>query len=109
VLGVGVVLGVVVAACVYAATGDGFSVAGASNDLLAYLGVFGLIALDGVVPVFPGETTLNAAATAAVQGTCDLLPVIVMGALGAIVGDHPCAGTARVCRLTPSLRCRRRR
>ena len=95
VLGVVVVVGVVVAACVYAATGDGFSVADAPNDLLAYLGVFGLIALDGVVPVFPGETTLNAAATAAAQGTLDLLPVIVMGALGAIVGDSSLFWLAR--------------
>lgn len=78
---------VVVAALVYMATGDGFSVADAPNDFLTYLGVFALIALDGVVPIFPGETTLNAASTAAAQGTLDLLPVIVMGALGAIVGD----------------------
>jgi membrane-associated protein len=78
---------VVLAAFVYMATGDGFSVTDAPSALLTYLGVFALIALDGVVPVFPGETTLNAASTAAAQGTLDLLPVIVMGALGAIVGD----------------------
>ncbi len=94
-LGCVVVFFVVLAAFVYAATGDGFSVADAPNDFLTYLGVFGLIALDGVVPVFPGETTLNAAATAAAQGTLDLLPVIIMGALGAIVGDSALFWLAR--------------
>jgi hypothetical protein len=34
------------------------------------------------VPIFPGETTPNAAATAAAQGTLELWPVIAMGALG---------------------------
>jgi hypothetical protein len=43
--------------------------------------------LGRVVPIFPGETTLNAASTAAAQDTLDLLPVIVIGALGAIVAD----------------------
>ena len=87
VLAVVLVVFVVVAALVYMATGDGFSVADAPSAFLTYLGVFALIALDGVVPIFPGETTLNAASTAAAQGTLDLLPVIVMGSLGAIVGD----------------------
>jgi membrane-associated protein len=87
VLGILLVVLVVVAALVYMATGDGFSVADAPSAILTYLGVFALIALDGVVPIFPGETTLNAACTAAAQGTLDLIPVIVMGALGAIVGD----------------------
>lgn len=94
VAGVAVVV-VVAAAGVYMATGDGFSVADASSDLLTYLGIFGLVALDGVVPIFPAETTLNAAATAAAQGTLELLPVIVMGALGAIVGDSSLFWIAR--------------
>ncbi|WP_244928050.1 DedA family protein [Nocardioides sp. W7] len=57
------------------------------NPAAAYLWVFILIALDGVMPIFPGETTLNAASTVAAQGKLELAPVIVMGALGAIVGD----------------------
>jgi membrane-associated protein len=86
---------VVAAALVYMGTGDGFSVTDASSALVTYLGVFALIALDGVVPIFPGETTLNAASTAAAQGTLDLLPVIVAGALGAIVGDSSLFWLAR--------------
>ena len=86
---------VVVAAGVYMATGDGLSVADSPSAFVTYLGVFALVALDGVVPVFPGETTLNAAATAAAQGTLELLPVIVMGALGAIVGDSSLFWLAR--------------
>ena len=94
-LGCVVVFFVVLAAFVYAATGDGFSVADSPSAFVTYLGVFALVALDGVVPVFPGETTLNAAATAAAQGTLELLPVIVMGALGAIVGDSSLFWLAR--------------
>jgi membrane protein DedA with SNARE-associated domain len=54
---------------------------------VSYFLVFLLIGLDAVMPIFPGETTLNAAATFAAQGKLDLGPIIVMGALGAIVGD----------------------
>jgi len=65
---------------------DGFSLIEPDGSL-SYLMVFLLIAGDAVVPVFPGETTLNAAATLAAQGELQLLWVIVAGALGAIVGD----------------------
>ena len=61
----------------------------------SYVMVFVLIALDAVMPIFPGETTLNAAATLAAQGKLDLLPIIVMGALGAIVGDSALFWIAR--------------
>ena len=60
-----------------------------------YFLVFLLIALDAVMPIFPGETTLNAASTAAANGNLDLLPIIVMGALGAIVGDSSLVWIAR--------------
>jgi membrane-associated protein len=46
-----------------------------------------LVFLDAVVPVFPGETTLNAASTLASQGTLDLWLVILAGAFGAIADD----------------------
>lgn len=85
----------VVAAVSYMVSGDGISVLDAPNPGLTYFSVFALVALDGVVPIFPGETTLNAASTAAAQGTLDLLPVIVMGALGAIVGDSALFWIAR--------------
>lgn len=95
VLSVLVALLCVVAAISYMADGDGLSVVDAANPALTYVGVFALVALDGVVPIFPGETTLNAAATAAAQGALDLWPVIVAGALGAIVGDSALFWIAR--------------
>lgn len=81
---------VVAAALNYVSDDDGLSLIDPSNPTRSYVAVFVLVALDGVVPIFPGETTLNAASTAAAQGTLELVPVIVMGALGAlgaIVGD----------------------
>ena len=59
---------------------------------MAYVWVFVLIALDAVIVIFPGETTLNAAATLAAQGKLELWPIIVMGSLGAIVGDSTSSG-----------------
>jgi membrane protein DedA with SNARE-associated domain len=38
-----------------------------------------------IVPIFPGETTLNAASVLASQGTLEIELVIVAGALGAIL------------------------
>ncbi|HET6937439.1 MAG TPA: DedA family protein [Nocardioides sp.] len=90
-----VVLFVVVAALLYAWTSDGVSLVDQDSDFFSYLSVFVLIALDAVMPIFPGETTLNAAATLASQGQLDLLPIIVMGALGAIVGDSALFWIAR--------------
>jgi membrane-associated protein len=86
-------------------SGDGFSVVDPENPRRSYIGVFLLIALDAVIPIFPGETTLNAAATAASQGTLDLVPVIVAGALGAIVGDSALYWIARryTTRIEPQL------
>ena len=60
-----------------------------------YFLVFLMIALDAVMPIFPGETTLNAASTAAANGKLDLLPIIVMGGLGAIIGDSSLFWIAR--------------
>jgi membrane-associated protein len=53
----------------------------------SYLLIFLLIAGDAVIPILPGETTLNTAAVLASQGELVLLLVIIAGALGAIVGD----------------------
>lgn len=85
----------VVAAVHYVLTGDGSSVIDADNPRAAYVWVFVLITLDAVIVVFPGETTLNAAATLAAQGRLELAPIIVMGALGAIVGDSALFWLAR--------------
>ena len=76
-------------------SGDGLSLVEGADPARTYLAVFLLVFLDAVVPIFPGETTLNAAATAAAQGTLELWPVIVMGALGAILGDSTLFWIAR--------------
>jgi membrane-associated protein len=81
------VLVVIALAVVYMWTSDGITLVDGDEDVFSYLSVFVLIALDAVMPIFPGETTLNAAATLAAHGELELLPIIVMGALGAIVGD----------------------
>jgi membrane-associated protein len=91
---VGVVVGVA-AALNYISDNDGLSLIDPSNPTRSYVMVFLLVALDAVVPIFPGETTLNAAATAAAQGALELAPIIVMGALGAIVGDSALFWIAR--------------
>jgi membrane-associated protein len=62
----------------------------------SYLGIAGLVFADAICPVFPGETTMNAAATLAAQGSLDLLLVIVAGAVGAIVGDSALYWIARL-------------
>ena len=61
----------------------------------AYLAVFGLVFADAIVPIFPGETTLTTASVAASQGTLELAPVILAGALGAVVGDSALYWIAR--------------
>jgi membrane-associated protein len=84
-----------VAAVNYMVDSDGLSIVDPAQPGLSYLSVFLLIALDAVIPIFPGETTLNAASTVAAQGKLDLGPIIVMGALGAIVGDSALFWIAR--------------
>jgi membrane protein DedA with SNARE-associated domain len=65
------------------------------SPALSYLAIFLLTAGDAVIPILPGETTLNAAAVLASQDELDLVPVIVAGALGAIVGDNALYWIAR--------------
>jgi membrane-associated protein len=61
----------------------------------AYVSIFLLVALDAVVPIFPGETTLSAASTIAADGGLQLELVMLAGALGAIVGDSSLFWIAR--------------
>jgi membrane protein DedA with SNARE-associated domain len=89
------VLACLVAAVVYMVNSDGIDFVDADNPTASYVAVFTLVALDAVMPIFPGETTLNAASTAAAQGKLELWPIIVMGALGAIVGDSALFWLAR--------------
>jgi len=74
--------------------GDGFSLVDGQTPG-SYLAVFALIGMDAVVPVFPGETTLNAAATLASKDELSLALVILAGALGAVVGDSALFWIAR--------------
>jgi membrane-associated protein len=74
--------------------GDGFSLVDGQTPG-SYLSIFALIGMDAVVPVFPGETTLNAAATLASKGELSLGLIILAGALGAIVGDSALFWIAR--------------
>lgn len=84
---------------------DGFGQLEADNPTRTYFLVFFLVAADAVIPIFPGETTLNAASTFAADGDLALWLVIVLGALGAIVGDSSLYWIARrsSSRLTPQL------
>jgi membrane-associated protein len=96
---------VVVAAVSYLANSDGLTVLDPDNAALSYLTIFVLIFLDAIMPIFPGETTLNAAATLAAQGKLELFPIIVSGALGAILGDSALFWIARrsAARLAPQV------
>ncbi|HEV7753487.1 MAG TPA: DedA family protein [Baekduia sp.] len=75
--------------------GDGLGLVVGSHGDASYLAVFGLVAADAVVPIFPGETTVNAAATLAAQGEMKLGLVILAAALGAIIGDSALFWIAR--------------
>jgi membrane protein DedA with SNARE-associated domain len=54
---------------------------------VAYVMCLLFVWFDAVIPIFPGETTLSAASTIASGGGLSLGPVMVAGALGAILGD----------------------
>jgi membrane-associated protein len=86
-IGVGTVaVVVVVAILLHSGAGDGLGLI-AAHAGSSYLGVAGLIFLDAVCPVFPGETTLNAASTLAAQGALSIWLVMLAGAVGAVLGD----------------------
>jgi membrane-associated protein len=69
------------------ALSDSSSFFSADTAAGAYFVTFLLVALDGVIPIFPGETTLTVAASLAATGDLELWPVFVAGFLGAVVGD----------------------
>lgn len=75
--------------------GNAFSLTEQDPKGLSYLWIFLLVAADAVIPVFPGETTLNAASVASAQGNLSLSLVILSGALAAIVGDSTLFWIAR--------------
>jgi membrane-associated protein len=95
-IGTVVTLLVVVAALRYMAGQDPrVTIVNEEHPGYTYFLVFLMIALDAVMPIFPGETTLNAASTAAANGHLELVPIMVMGAIGAIVGDSSLFWIAR--------------
>ncbi len=93
----GTIAAVIVIAIVLHAVGagDGLGLI-AAHAGSSYFGVTALVFADAVCPVFPGETTLNAAATLAAQGTLNLWLVMLAGAIGAIVGDSALYWLARL-------------
>ena len=54
-----------------------------------YALLFGFVAFDAVIPIFPSESLLNSASTLVAQGNSDIeiWRLIIVGSLGAIVGD----------------------
>jgi membrane-associated protein len=92
-----VLLVVVVIVLVNLGGGDGLSLVDEASGDWAYLAVFLLVVGDAICPIFPGETTLNAASTLAAQGVLDLGLVMLMGALGAVIGDSALYWIARLC------------
>ena len=61
----------------------------------AYLMCLLFVWFDAVIPIFPGETTLSAASTIAAGGGLSLAPIMLAGALGAILGDQSLFWIAR--------------
>ncbi|MCZ2838784.1 DedA family protein [Modestobacter sp. VKM Ac-2985] len=53
-----------------------------------YLVLFSLAALDGFLPVVPGESVVITAGVFAATGQPDLAAVVAVAALGAFAGDH---------------------
>jgi membrane protein DedA with SNARE-associated domain len=75
--------------------GDALSALDREGGTSPYLVILALVAGDAVIPVLPGETTLNTASTLAAQGSLDLSLVIAAGAIGAITGDSALFWIAR--------------
>jgi membrane protein DedA with SNARE-associated domain len=74
---------------------DGLGLLDNGGDVIPYLAIFALVFGDAIIPILPGETTLNTAAILASQGELELVPVIVAGAAGAIAGDSAVYWIAR--------------
>ena len=61
----------------------------------SYLLVIALVFGDAVIPVLPGETTLNAASVLASAGKLNIWIVVLSGAIGAVAGDSTVFWLAR--------------
>ena len=54
----------------------------------AYLIIFALAFLDAVIPLFPSETAVITGGVLAAEGKISLALVILVGAVGAVLGDN---------------------
>lgn len=74
-------------------TGAPASVLGAMDSVAnwaehnGYPAISLIVALDGVIPIFPGETVVVAGGNLAGQGSLSLIAVIIAGMIGAMIGD----------------------
>jgi membrane-associated protein len=68
---------------------------GQTSNGLTYLLTTLLVFGDALVPVLPGETTLNAACVLAANGKLQLGLVMLCGAVGAVTGDSTLYWLAR--------------
>ena len=59
-----------------------------SGEPWAYLIVFALAFLDAVIPLFPSETAVITGGVLAAEGQGRLALVILVGAVGAVLGDN---------------------
>ena len=86
---------VVLVILILVSTDGGLGLVDGDGGLIAYVAIFATVAGDAVVPILPGETALNAAAVLASKGELELWLIVLMGALGAIVGDSALYWIAR--------------
>ena len=76
--------------------GGGLGVLDEVDETFAYFIIFALIFGDAIIPLLPGETTLNAAAVLASDGQLEITLVIIAAALGAVLGDSSLYWIARL-------------
>jgi membrane-associated protein len=67
----------------------------ASGSAWTYLLVLGVCAGDALLPLFPSESLVIAAAVLAANGDLDIVLVVVAGAVGALTGDNAAYGLGR--------------
>ncbi len=59
-----------------------------TDSPITYLIIFGMAAIDVILPILPAEATVTAAAVLAGQGKLNVVWVMVAAGLGAFVGDN---------------------
>jgi membrane protein DedA with SNARE-associated domain len=59
-----------------------------TDSPITYLVIFGLAALDPILPILPAEAAVTAAAVLAGQGQLSIVNVMLAAGLGAFVGDN---------------------